>query len=74
MTAPVATMEQEGGGGEEETRRRKQAQVWFARGDTNPFGEPPLTLIYPTPSQHKLQKLIKSITVSFFGRLDQNFS
>ena len=44
MTAPVTTTEQEGGEGEE-TQRRKQAQVWFAQGDTNPFGETPLTLI-----------------------------
>ena len=43
MTAPVTTTERgEGEGGE--TRRRKQAQVWFARGDTNPFGEPPPSL------------------------------
>ena len=44
MTAPVTTTER-GGEEEEETQRRKQAQVWFARGDTNPFGEPPLTLM-----------------------------
>ena len=49
MTAPGTTTEQGGEEEEEEggeTQRRKQAQMWFARGDTNPFGEPPLTLIF----------------------------
>ena len=56
MTAPVTTTERGEEGEGEETRRRKQAQVWFARGDTNPFGEPPLTLTKtrkPTPTYTK---------------------